>query len=56
MAQVGENPSESSATSHKEARAPPRGNYSLVSAVNERRRAALEDIDNATFSYVLFNT
>lgn len=49
MAEVEEKHSESSAASYKEARALG-GNQ--VSAINERRRAALEDIDNAKFSYV----
>lgn len=47
---IAEKHSESSAASYKEAKAQ-HGN-DRAHAINERRRAALEDIDNAKFSCV----
>lgn len=48
MDEIEEVHSDSSDASSNESRAP---GGDMVTAINERRRAALEDIDNAAFSY-----
>lgn len=54
MADIAEKHSESSAASYKEAKA--QNGNDRAHAINERRRAALEDIDNAKFSWYHIRT